>query len=121
MIWSKAMSGYQGSNADASQRCESIVTSISQHSFFSAIESCTTKTATPAGTFTVKQLAIPRLGDQRAAFILTGEESADSTMTWYVRDAAVRVRSVAIELGLAEICRRPRNPHISAMQSSSVC
>jgi hypothetical protein len=75
--------------------------------FFGAMESCTTVASTDQGPFTVEELALPRLGDQRAAFVLTGTESPDTLATWYVRDAAVRVGPVAIEIGLTEILSTP--------------
>jgi hypothetical protein len=64
---------------------------------------------------TVKRLSIPDLGDQRAAFVMTGlDESAGSSATWYVRNAAVRVGPVAIMLGLTEILATPQDkPQIS--------
>lgn len=81
---------------------------------FGAMGSCTAAASTAPGALTVRTLAIPELGDQRAAFILTGTESPDTTTTWYVRDAAVRVGPVAIELALAEILPTPQEaPHIS--------
>ena len=71
-----------------------------------------TPTTTGTGTLTVEQFAIPALGDRRAAYILTGVESADST--WYVRDAEVRVGSIAIGVGLTEILPTPQDePSIS--------
>lgn len=81
---------------------------------FAAMESCSTVTSTTPGTLTVERLTIPELGDQRAAYTLTGTESPDATMTWYVRNADVRVGPVAIELGLTEILSTPEEaPHVS--------
>ena len=76
--------------------------------FFGAMESCSTGTPTPTGTgmVTVEKLIIPSLGDQRAAYAITGAESADAT--WYVRSAAVRIGSVAAEVGLTEVLSTPQ-------------
>lgn len=84
---------------------------------FGALDACATTTSTATGTtkLTVKRLSIPDLGDQRAAFVMTGlDESAGSSATWYVRNAAVRVGPVAIMLGLTEILATPQDkPQIS--------
>jgi hypothetical protein len=73
--------------------------------YFAALETCSTVTTTIAGASAVRvnKLTIPKLGDQRAAYVLTGKESPGSDTTWYGRSAAVRVGSIAIELGLTEI------------------
>jgi hypothetical protein len=75
--------------------------------YFEGMEACaaTTPTTTGAGTLTIEHFTIPELGDQRAAYILTGVESPDST--WYVRSAGVRVGSVAAEVALTEILSTP--------------
>jgi hypothetical protein len=82
--------------------------------YFDAVDACaaTTPTTTGTGTLIVEQSAIPAVGDQRAAYILTGIESPDAT--WYVRDAEVRVGAIAIELALTEILPTPQDePTIS--------
>jgi putative hemolysin len=70
---------------------------------FDAMDTCaaTTPTTIGTGSLTVEPLTIPELGDQRAGYVLIGVESADAT--WYVRDAEVRVGSIAIEVSLTEI------------------
>lgn len=82
---------------------------------FATMEMCPTTASSPsASTPTVTKLTIPALGDQRAAYVLIGAESAGSPTTWYVRDAAVRVGSVAITFGLTEILSSPQDkPQIS--------
>jgi hypothetical protein len=47
------------------------------------------------------------LGDQRAAYVLTGVESPDAT--WNVRSAEVRVGSVVTEVSLTEILSAPED------------
>jgi hypothetical protein len=84
--------------------------------YFTTLERCSTVTTTTAGAsaVTVNELTIPRLGDQRAAYVLTGKESPGSDITWYGRSAAVRVGSIAIELGLTEILSTTQDkPQIS--------
>lgn len=82
--------------------------------FWRVVESCSTVPSSSLGQLTIEKLAIPALGDQRTAFTLRGTEAADGTATWHVRDAAVRVGSTAIELGLAEIVSTPQEtPQIS--------
>jgi putative hemolysin len=81
---------------------------------FDAMDACaaTTPTTIGTGSLTVKPLTIPELGDQRAGYALIGVESADAT--WYVRDAEVRVGSIAVEVGLTEILQTPDDePSIS--------
>jgi hypothetical protein len=81
---------------------------------FDAMDACaaTTPTTTETGSMTIEPLAIPELGDQRAAYTLIGVESPDTT--WYVRDASVRVGSIAIEVALTEILQPPDDePSIS--------
>jgi hypothetical protein len=81
---------------------------------FGAMDACaaTTPTTTETGSLTVEPLAIPELGDQRAAYTLVGVEAPDTT--WYVRDASVRVGSLAVEVGLTEILQSPDDqPSIS--------
>ncbi len=70
---------------------------------FGAMDSCSTKTATTTGTakLTVKEFAIPSLGDQQAAYVMT--DTADSAGAFYVRNAIVRFGSVAVALGLLEV------------------
>lgn len=70
---------------------------------FDAMDACaaTTPTTIGTGSLTVERLTIPELGDQRAAYALIGVESPEAT--WYVRDAEVRVGSVAVEVSLTEI------------------
>lgn len=74
---------------------------------FGAMDACAATTPTTIGTesLTVEQLTIPELGDQRRAYALIGVESAEAT--WYVRDAEVRVGSIAVEVGLTEILQAP--------------
>ena len=82
--------------------------------FFGAMDSCSTMTPTSTGmgTVTVEKFAMPDLGDQRAAYVLTGTESPGAT--WYVRSAAVRIGSVFLEIGLTEILSKPQDtPTIS--------
>ena len=72
----------------------------------------TTPLTTETGSLTIEPLAIPELGDQRAAYTLVGVEAPDTT--WYVRDASVRVGSLAVEVGLTEILQTPdAEPSIS--------
>ena len=81
-----------------------------------AMESCSATTSTTTGTakLTVKKFIIPELGDQRAAYLLTDAESPGTETTWYVRQAAVRVGSVAMGIGLTEILGTPQDkPQIS--------
>ena len=75
--------------------------------YFEGMEACaaTTPTTTGTGTLTVEPFTIPELGDQRAAYVLTGVESPDAT--WYIRSAEVRVGSVAIQVALTEILSTP--------------
>jgi hypothetical protein len=84
-------------------------------SLVAAMDSCaTTAAATPAMRLTVKRLAIPQLGDQRAAYVMIARESAHSTTAWYIRNAMVRVGPVAIAFGLMEIVGTPKDkPTIS--------
>lgn len=74
---------------------------------FDAMDACaaTTPTTTETGSLTVGSLAVPELGDQRAAYTLIGVEAPDAT--WYVRRANVRVGSLAVEVGLTEILQTP--------------
>lgn len=58
-------------------------------------------TAPATTTLTVAELTIPELGDQRVAFLMKDLEVP--TKVWYVRDAAVRVGGVIVEVGLTEI------------------
>jgi hypothetical protein len=82
-----------------------------------AMEACSTATSTTSdtgATSKVEKLAIPELGDQRAAYVITVTGSPDSQATWYVRSAVVRVGSVATSLGLTEILPTPQaQPQIS--------
>lgn len=81
---------------------------------FDAMDACaaTTPTTIGTGSLTVEPLTIPELGDQRAGYALIGVESADAT--WYIRDAEVRVGSIAVEVGLTEILQSPDDePSIS--------
>jgi hypothetical protein len=77
--------------------------------YFEAMEACaaTTPTTIGAGTLTVEPFTIPMLGDQRAAYILTGVDSPDAT--WYVRSAEVRVGSIVTEVALTEILPTPED------------
>ena len=71
---------------------------------FAGIDTCAaTASAAPGSTANVKRLNIPQLGDQRAAYVMTSRQSTQSTATWYVRDAIVRVGPVAVAIGLVEI------------------
>lgn len=81
---------------------------------FDSMDACaaTTPTSIGTGSLTVEPLTIPDLGDQRGAYVLIGVESPEAT--WYVRDAEVRVGSIAIEVDLTEILRTPDDePSIS--------
>lgn len=82
---------------------------------FDAMDSCSALASTATGTkLTVQKLAVPKLGDQQAAYVMTDVESPDSTATWYIRNAVVRVGSDAIAVGLAEILATPQDkPQIS--------
>jgi hypothetical protein len=75
--------------------------------YFEGMEACaaTTPTTMGSGTLTVARFTIPVLGDQRAAYVLTGVESPDAT--WYVRSAEVRVGSIATGVALTEILSTP--------------
>ena len=77
--------------------------------YFEGMEACaaTTPTTTGFGTLTVEPFTIPVLGDQRAAYVLTGVESPDAT--WYIRSAEVRVGSIATEVALTEILPTPQD------------
>ena len=79
------------------------------HFYFEGMEACaaTTPTTVGAGNLTVEPFTIPMLGDQRAAYVLTGVESPDAT--WYVRSAEVRVGSIATEVALTEILSTPED------------
>lgn len=81
--------------------------------FISAMDSCAAKTATSTATskLTVKQMAIPQLGDQRVAYLtITPVNGA----AFYGRGAMVRFRSVAVVVGLTEGLYSPRGtPQIS--------
>jgi hypothetical protein len=82
--------------------------------WFDAIQSCSSaQTTTPGtGTISIQKLAIPALGDQRAAFVFTALESSDQI--WHIRSAVVRVGSVAVSFGLTEILTKPgEQPTIS--------
>jgi hypothetical protein len=84
--------------------------------YFATLEKCSTvTTTTPAApALTINKLTVPKLGDQRAAYVITGKESPGSDTTWYGRSAAVRVGSIAIELGLTEILSATQDkPQIS--------
>lgn len=61
------------------------------HALMAALDSC------PA----VKDLSIPKLGDQQAAYVITDAESANAV--WHVRNAVVRVGPVAVAVGMTEI------------------
>ena len=83
---------------------------------FEAMDSCSAlaSTATGATKLTIQKLAVPKLGDQQAAYVMTDTESPDSTATWYVRNAVVRVGSTGVAVGLAEILATPQDkPQIS--------
>lgn len=74
---------------------------------FEAMDACASTTPTTIGTgsLTVEPLSLPELGDQRGAYTLIGVESPGAT--WYVRNAEVRLGSIAIEIGLTEILQTP--------------
>jgi hypothetical protein len=79
-----------------------------------AMDSCSVKTGTSQGTstLTVKKLAVPKLGDQQAAYVMT--DSADSAGAFYVRNAFVRVGTVAVAFGLMEVVAAPQDkPQVS--------
>ncbi|HET6965918.1 MAG TPA: hypothetical protein VFH58_14180 [Acidimicrobiales bacterium] len=61
------------------------------HALMADLESC------PA----VKDLSIPKLGDQQAAYVMTAEESANAV--WHVRNAVVRIGPVAVVVGMTEV------------------
>lgn len=66
------------------------------------MDTCAARTATTTGTsnLTLKKLALPTLGEQQAAYVMT--DSVDSSGVFYVRNAIVRRGSVAVVLGLME-------------------
>jgi putative hemolysin len=74
---------------------------------FDTLDACaaTTPTTIDTGSLTVERLAIPDLGEQRAAYTLTGVQGPEAT--WYVRTAYARVGSIAVEIGLTEILPAP--------------
>lgn len=109
-------SGFQFEPTDSSYKhiIELLVTGEPQQlegdlqAYFEAMEGCEATSSTTTGTGTrVEQFTIPDLGDQRAAYVLTATASPDAT--WHVRDARVRVGSIAIQLGLAEILPTPQD------------
>ncbi|MGD9792286.1 MAG: hypothetical protein AB7V43_02295 [Acidimicrobiia bacterium] len=76
--------------------------------YFEGMQACAastvTSTTTSAGDqLTLKDFALPAIGDQRMATVGTGRESADSDALWCVRSAVVRVGSVAVMVGVTEI------------------
>ncbi|HET6916822.1 MAG TPA: hypothetical protein VFH56_12090 [Acidimicrobiales bacterium] len=74
-----------------------------------AMDFCSTKTMTTMenAKLTVKKLTLPKVGDQQAAYTVT--DTADSTGTFYVRNAIARVGSVAVAIGLTEIMATPQS------------
>jgi len=72
-----------------------------------AEQACADTTPSGSNSFKVERMTIPDLGEQRAAFVLRGLETNGSTSTWYVRQAVVRVGTVAITIGLTEILSSP--------------
>lgn len=74
---------------------------------FGTLDACAATTPATIGTasLTVERLAIPDLGEQRAAYAMTGVQGPEAT--WYVRTAYARVGSIAVEIGLTEILPGP--------------
>ena len=81
---------------------------------FAAMDSCAANGSAGPGAakVTVRRFVIPKLGDQRAAYVMTAVESASAH--WYVRNAIVRTGPIAIAFGLTEILPTPdTEPQIS--------
>lgn len=78
-----------------------------------AFDSCSAHAATATSTtkLTVKKLAIPNLGDQRGAYVVT--EAEESSGAWYSRGATVRIGTVAVVVGLVEVLYHHATPQIS--------
>jgi len=75
--------------------------------YFEGFAPCpTVDSATAVSSVNIEALAIPDVGDQRAAFVLDARETPDSPI-WHVRTATVRVGGVAMTLGLTEILSTP--------------
>lgn len=77
--------------------------------WFDAMDACaaSTPTSTATGSLTVEPLALPELGDQRAAHALVGVLSPEAT--WFVRRATVRVGAIAATVSLTEILQTPED------------
>jgi hypothetical protein len=88
--------------------------------YIGALEACRTNpptSTTGTGAVTITTLAIPELGDQRAAYTMIGAEGGGTQTTWFVRGATVRVGAVAIDISLTEILDSPdATPTISDAQ-----
>ncbi len=84
--------------------------------FHEAIVACAGRPPADAdgGTVDVADLAVPELGDQRFAVVLTGTAPTGDGVTWFVRMATVRVGGFAIDVRLTEILDAPAaDPRIS--------
>lgn len=68
--------------------------------YIGAFQSCSTTGQNPP---TITELALPALGDQRAAFTILAAETAESESVWYGRTAIVRIGRVAIAIGMIEV------------------
>lgn len=75
--------------------------------FLDAIASCPSVPMTAGTSTAIRPLTIPSLGGQRAAFTMTGTESAGGP-TWFVRTATVRIGGRAAQIGLTEILTTPQ-------------
>lgn len=117
-----AVTGIQFEPRDGSSRqmIELVITGESKQldsdlqALIGAMDSCSAKTATTSATskLTVQKFAIPKLGDQQAAYVMT--DSADSAGAFYVRSAIIRVGSIAVAFGLTEVVATPQDkPQIS--------
>jgi len=72
---------------------------------FGALDSCGPEFTGGGGegSGTLKELALPELGDQRKGYVITGKDAPETDVVWYVRTAYVRVGTVAITVSLAEV------------------
>jgi hypothetical protein len=62
----------------------------------------------------VRDLSLPKLGDQRFGYLMTADQPVDGgTATWYVRMATVRRGAVAVHVGLTEILDPGAQPSIT--------
>ena len=79
-----------------------------------AMDRCSRMASTAMGgsTLSVKPFDLPRMGDQQAAYAMT--DMASLRGGFYVRNALVRVGSVVVAVGLAEVMASPNSqPQVS--------